>query len=100
MKRRKTMTATECTETHASRPLAFNLVSFVTAKAAGLFRAVKNRREMYHLGQMSDVELADIGLRRGDLFAVSETPLTIDPTRRLGAIANGRIHEDFTRHHN
>ncbi len=93
------MTATQCTETHANRPLAFNLVSFVTAKAAGLFRAVKNRREMYHLGQMSDVELADIGLRRGDLFEVSAGPLTIDPTGGLCAIADGRIREEAARRH-
>ena len=87
------MTATECTETHNSRPLALNLVSIVTAKVAALFRAVRNRREMYHLGQMSDVELADIGLRRGDLFALSDAPLAIDPTGRLGVIAAKRAHD-------
>jgi uncharacterized protein YjiS (DUF1127 family) len=93
------MTATQCTQTHASRPLALNLVSIVTAKVANLFRAVRNRREMYHLGQMSDVELADIGLRRGDLFAVAEAPLTIDPTGHLGAIAAARhINEHTGRH--
>ncbi len=87
------MTANECTETHISRPLALNLVSFLTAKVAALFRAVRNRREMYHLGQMSDVELADIGLRRGDLFEVAEAPLTIDPTGRLSAIAADRTRQ-------
>jgi uncharacterized protein YjiS (DUF1127 family) len=97
MKRRTAMTASECTETHASRPLALNLVSIVTAKVASLFRAVRNRREMYHLGQMSDVELADIGLRRGDLFAVSENPLGADPTGQLNALVRGRASEDFAR---
>ena len=87
------MTANECTETHISRPLALNLVSIVTAKVAVLFRAIRNRREMYRLGQMSDVELADIGLRRGDLFEVSEAPLAIDPTGRLSAIAARRVGE-------
>jgi uncharacterized protein YjiS (DUF1127 family) len=85
------MTASECTETHAREPLALNLVSIVTAKVASLFRAIRNRREMYHLGQMSDVELADIGLRRGDLFAVAEAPLAIDPTGRLNSIAASRV---------
>jgi uncharacterized protein YjiS (DUF1127 family) len=93
------MTATECTETHASRPLAQNLVSIATGKVAKLFRAVRNRREMYHLGQMSDVELADIGLRRGDLFAVSEIPLAVDPTGRLGAIASSRVRNDAVGRH-
>jgi uncharacterized protein YjiS (DUF1127 family) len=87
------MTATDCTETRSSPPMALNLVSIVTAKLAGLFRAVRNRREMYHLGQMSDVELADIGLRRGDLFEVAEAPLAIDPTGRLSAIAASRLHD-------
>lgn len=93
------MTATQCTETQASRPQALNLVSLVTAKAAGLFRAVKNRREMYHLGQMSDVELADIGLRRGDLFEVSEIPLTMDPTGRLNSIAASRVRNNAIGRH-
>jgi uncharacterized protein YjiS (DUF1127 family) len=93
------MTATECTETHASRPLALNLVSIAAAKVASLFHAIRNRREMYHLGQMSDVELADIGLRRGDLFAVAEAPVTIDPTGRLSAIAAVRVCSDAIGHH-
>ena len=93
------MTANECTETHLSRPLALNLVSILTAKAAGLFSAIRNRREMYHLGQMSDVELADIGLRRGDLFEVSESPLKTDPTGRLSAIAASRIRNDAMGRH-
>jgi uncharacterized protein YjiS (DUF1127 family) len=93
------MTATQCTETQASRPLALNLVSSMTAKLASLFRAVRNRREMYHLGQMSDVELADIGLRRGDLFEVAEAPLIIDPTGRLSAIAASRMHDQTIGRH-
>ena len=93
------MTANECTETQASRPLALNLVSIVTEKLASLFRAVRNRREMYHLGQMSDVELADIGLRRGDLFEVADSALKTDPTGRLGAIAASRVRESAMGRH-
>jgi uncharacterized protein YjiS (DUF1127 family) len=93
------MTASECTETHVREPLALNLVSILTAKLASLFRAVRNRREMYHLGQMSDVELADIGLRRGDLFEVAEAPLTIDPTGRLSAITASRLHDKVIGRH-
>ncbi len=93
------MTASDCTETQTSRPLALNLVSIVTAKVAALFRAVRNRREMYHLGQMSDVELADIGLRRGDLFAVTEIPLAVDPTGRLNAITAKRAREQAMGRH-
>ncbi len=57
----------------------------------GLLRAIHNRRETNYLGQMSEVELADIGLRRGDLFEVSESPLKTDPTGRLSAIAASRL---------
>lgn len=94
------MTATECTEAHVSRPLEFNLASFLTAKVASLFRAVRNRREMYHLGQMSDVELADIGLRRGDLFEVAESPLSAHPTGRLEVLVRGRSCEEMARLNN
>ena len=54
------------------------------------YRAWKNRREFYHLGQMSDAELADIGLRRADLHVSGAMHLGIDPTARLGAIAEAR----------
>jgi len=48
----------------------------------------QNRRAFYRLGEMSDTELHDIGLTRGDLsVAVS---LANDPTSALGAIANSR----------
>jgi uncharacterized protein YjiS (DUF1127 family) len=56
-------------------------------KASNLFRAWQNRREMYRLGAMSDVELADIGLTRGDLFEARNTPVHLDPTARLGAFS-------------
>jgi uncharacterized protein YjiS (DUF1127 family) len=85
------MTATKRTETHVSRPLAHNLASIVSAKVASLLRAVRNRREIYHLGQMSDVELADIGLRRGDLFSASQCSMTKDPTGRLCSAAANRL---------
>jgi uncharacterized protein YjiS (DUF1127 family) len=91
------MTTTDCTQTHIRRPLALTLAAGVVAKTGELMRAFRNRREFYRLGQMSDLELADIGLRRGDLYAVSENPLKLDPTGRLGAIAEGRVREDFAR---
>ena len=94
------MTASECTETRSREPLALTLVSILTAKVAAAFRTLRNRREMYHLGEMSDLELADIGLRRGDLFAVSGHPLSIDPTGQLNAVVRGRASEDLARLNN
>lgn len=59
--------------------------------AAALFRAWKNRRAFRRLGEMTDVELADIGLTRADLSFASGLSLGVDPTQRLGAIAAERI---------
>lgn len=55
------------------------------------FRAWKNRRDFLKLGEMSDAELADIGLVRGDLHAVTGMPFGADPTVRLNDIAQSRI---------
>lgn len=56
-----------------------------------VFRAWKNRRAFYHLGEMSDVELHDIGLTRGDLAVPVDIPFTSDPTAHLGKVARQRI---------
>ena len=93
------MTTINCPENTVRQPLALSLAAGLVAKTNAFFRAFINRRAIYHLGEMSDVELADIGLRRGDLFAVSEFPLTVDPTGRLGDIAANRIRKDAARRH-
>jgi uncharacterized protein YjiS (DUF1127 family) len=54
-------------------------------------RAWRNRREIYRLGEMSDAQLADIGLVRGDLHVVWQMPLGADPTEQLGRISEARI---------
>ena len=64
------------------------------------YRAWKNRREFYRLGEMTDAELADIGLTRADLHVVVELSFGADPTRRLGSIARARAEasiEDLAR---
>ena len=60
------------------------------AAVANAWRAACNRREIYRLGEMTDTELADIGLRRGDLHVVIKLPLRVDPTARLGSLAQAR----------
>lgn len=61
------------------------------------FKAYRNRRAIYHLGDMSDTELADIGLRRADLHVAYRSPFGIDPTERLGIIAEARAEEALAR---
>ncbi len=47
------------------------------------YRAWKNRRAFYRLGEMSDAELADIGLTRADLHVAIDVPFGRDPTAML-----------------
>lgn len=65
---------------------AVNLVST-------LFRFWKNRQALHALGALSDAELADIGLRRVDLFAASASSFFRDPTEQLSAVAKARVLE-------
>jgi uncharacterized protein YjiS (DUF1127 family) len=67
--------------------------------ASAFFRAWRNRREFYRLGDMSDAELSDIGLTRADLHVAIGQPFGIDPTARLGAIVRARADgvEDMAR---
>lgn len=55
--------------------------------ASNVLSALRNRRAFYKLGEMSDAELQDIGLTRGDLNVALDLPLTSDPTAHLGATA-------------
>ncbi|RVD27600.1 DUF1127 domain-containing protein [Mesorhizobium sp. M4B.F.Ca.ET.017.02.2.1] len=66
---------------------------------ADAYRAWKNRREFYRLGEMSDAGLADIGLTRADLHVAVAVPFGRDPTVKLRAIASDRVDtiEDLAR---
>jgi len=75
---------------HAWAVRAVNVVS-------SFYRSWKNRREFMRLGEMSDTELADIGLRRTDLHAAVGLPFGIDPTARLNDIVHARSEEDAAR---
>lgn len=87
-----TLDRTTLTMTGTTRPaLAVRLVR----NAVDFYRAWKNRRAMYHLGLLSEWELADIGLTRADLHVAWRMPLGADPTTRLGAIAEARASADL-----
>ena len=62
-----------------------------------VYSAFRNRRAIYHLGEMSDTELADIGLRRADLHVAYSAPFGVDPTAYLGVIAEMRAEEALAR---
>jgi uncharacterized protein YjiS (DUF1127 family) len=87
-----TLDRTTLPMTGTTRPaLAVRLAQNVAAA----FRAWKNRREIYHLGLMSESELADIGLTRADLHVAWREPFGIDPTVRLGRIAEARAAQEL-----
>ncbi|MEW9807726.1 DUF1127 domain-containing protein [Mesorhizobium marinum] len=77
---------------HAARASTAAVLAVVTA-AAGFLRALKNRREIYRLGELSDTQLADIGLTRADLGVVVDLPFVRDPTAHLGVLAEARQRE-------
>ncbi|HEV2505738.1 MAG TPA: DUF1127 domain-containing protein [Mesorhizobium sp.] len=60
-------------------------------RVIGIFHAWQNRRTFYRLGEMSDAELADIGLTRADLSVAIDLPFGSDPTVKLRSIASERI---------
>ena len=86
--------ATETSRT-TTRPAVATRVLNALASA---YVAWKNRRAFYRLGEMSDAELADIGLTRADLH-VAAVPFGRDPTVKLRAIASERADtvEDLAR---
>jgi uncharacterized protein YjiS (DUF1127 family) len=63
----------------------------LTGIVSDVYRAWKNRRAFYRLGELSDAELADIGLTRTDLHVVVASPFASDPTMRLRELADERI---------
>lgn len=63
----------------------------IAGKVVAFVRAWKNRRAFYRLGEMTDVELADIGLTRADLHVAIDVPFGSDPTVKLRAITRNRF---------
>ena len=70
-------------------------VTRVTNGLRSFFRAVLNRREVNRLADMSDYQLADIGLKRSDLLVVMHSPLGTDPTTKLSDVARERYAVEF-----
>ena len=78
--------STETTHSATQPVNAMRIVNYT----ADLFRAWKNRRAFYRLGELSDTELADVGLTRSDLCVAVDLPFATDPTVRLRSIRQAR----------
>lgn len=72
-----------------SAPRTASVARAMTA-IANVVRAWRNRRAFYRLGELSDAQLADIGLVRADLHVAMGNSFGDDPTAQLGAIALAR----------
>ena len=84
--------------THSMPATALPSIATVVVNAIVKFlRAWKNRRAFYRLGEMSDAELADIGLTRADLNVAIDLPFGSDPTTHLGSMAETRRVEALAR---
>ncbi|MDN2566969.1 DUF1127 domain-containing protein [Aquibium sp. A9E412] len=65
-------------------------VSRLVYAVARLRRLWRNRGHVRYLQELSDWELADIGLLREDVEHARSLPLTVDPTLRLQALVQAR----------
>lgn len=91
------MTALDTT-THARTvsPGAAAVTLRMVKTALGVFaRALVHRRQALQLRELSDHQLADIGLTRSDLSVALHAPLGTDPTTRLSTLARERYWADF-----
>lgn len=87
------MTALQHTA-HASTRLAAlaGVASRAGAAVAALARNWRNRIRLAELSGLTDRELADIGITRGDLFEAGGSRWNEDPTRRLSALRDERLY--------
>jgi uncharacterized protein YjiS (DUF1127 family) len=76
----------------ATRP---NLVVRALRAVFNIYRAFRNRREFYRLGEFSDAQLADIGLTRADLHVAVARPFAGDPTVSLNAMVRRRLEDEM-----
>lgn len=80
--------------TAAARP---GFAARVARAAAGLLAIWNSRRAMRQLSDLSDWELADLGLVREDIARAYEVPLLDDPTLRLQQIVRKRARSEMIR---
>lgn len=85
------MTTFDHSATHMPSMARPAIVTRIANAVLQQLRVWKNRREVYRLGNLTNAELADIGLTRADLHVATGLPLGMDPTAHLGSLAQGRI---------
>jgi uncharacterized protein YjiS (DUF1127 family) len=71
-----------------------NVVARLVQAISSAYTAFRNRREFYRLGELSDAELADIGLTRADLHVAVGQPFGMDPTASLNTMVRRRFDDE------
>ena len=86
---------------HTTRPVTAAFPALLVARVIGtanvLRRALANRRMFHHMKEMTDRELADVGLMRGDLHEAWRRRAEVDPSLNLSQMARLRAFEEITR---
>ncbi|MCO6389729.1 DUF1127 domain-containing protein [Aliihoeflea aestuarii] len=92
------MTALDHTTTYAgAAPSRTDVASRVANGLKAVLRAMLNRRHLGSLNELSDHQLADIGLMRSDLFEAKLASMSADPTATLSALSQRRAEERMAR---
>jgi uncharacterized protein YjiS (DUF1127 family) len=68
----------------------WNFAGKIATMASNLMRCMRRRKHLATLGQMSPAQLADIGLRRDDIYESAALGLDEDVTCHLANIARQR----------
>lgn len=92
------MTALDRHTTYAgAATLRTDVTSRMVKGLRAILRAMVNRRHLGSLSELSDHQLADIGLVRADLHTASITRMPADPTSTLSALSKKRHVEKLAR---
>ncbi len=83
------------TQIGSAAPGAAGVATRVAEALFNLVRSIRNRRHISDLGELSDHQLADLGLMRGDLIVARHVPFRTDPTARLSTMARERYWTEF-----
>lgn len=78
-------------------PVLMKLLRNCISTAVSTLRAVRHRRHLAELSELSDHHLADMGLLRADLIRLERGRLTDDPTHGLTEVCRQRAAERWGR---
>ncbi len=84
------MTACDCAAEASRLSVRPSAIKRLARAVLSLVTLWENRRTFRRLSEMTDAELADIGITRADIDAANEISSGCDPTERLMAIADAR----------